>query len=272
MKTMITKQNAVRKNNVKIEGNLESDKTIVLGHGFGTDHTAWRFITGAFKDDYKLITYDNVGAGEADLNAYNPIKYSRINSYADDLVDLCEQLGIRDALFIGHSVSGMVGLLASKKAPEFFSKHVFMNASPRYLNDTGYRGGFEQSDLNGLFNAMANNYQAWVSGFSSLAMSNPEKPYLAEEFARTLSAIRPDIALAVAQAIFQSDHRKDLPGFNKESLIIQIRDDIAVPMEVGIYINNTIPNSKLVILDAKGHFPHISAPEEVIQAIKSFIK
>jgi len=262
---------AIKKNNVKILGNIHGNQTIVFGHGFGTDHTAWRFIEDAFQTDYRLVTYDNVGASDATLDAYSQTRYTMIDSYADDLVDLCDELDIRDAVYIGHSVSGMVGLLASNKAPEFFSKHVFMNASPRYLNDIDYVGGFNQFDLNDLYQGMANNYYAWASGFAAYAMGNPESPQLADEFARTLSAIRPDIALAVSKAIFESDNRKYLASFNKESLLIQCKKDIAVPLEVGQYLNKHITNSQLLLIEAEGHFPHISAPQEVIKAIQSFI-
>lgn len=264
--------NAKRKNNVHVFGDISSGQTIVFGHGFGTDHTAWRFITDGFKDDYRLISYDNVGAGEVTIPYYNQLRYSKLASYADDLVDICEELDVRDALFVGHSVSGMIGLLVSRKAPEFFAKHVFMNASPRYLNDEGYIGGFTQEDLNGLYEGMAHNYHAWASGFAAIAMQNEDKPQHALEFEKTLSAVRPDIALAVSKAIFESDHRADLQGFSKESLIIQSKKDIAVPMEVGVYLNKHLINSRLEVIDATGHFPHISAPKEILRSILAYLQ
>jgi sigma-B regulation protein RsbQ len=261
----------LRKNNVKILGNPDAPQTMVFGHGFGTDQSAWRQVLQAFSGDYRIILYDNVGAGNSDPDAFSAARYSRLTSYADDIIDFCDELKIRDAIYVGHSVSGMVGMLASKKAPDFFSKHIFMNASPRYLNDTQYVGGFSREDLDTLFSAMANNYQAWASGFAGAAMGNPEKPHLTDQFAQTLSAIRPDIALAVAKAIFESDNRRELNDFVKKSLIIQANNDIAVPMEVGRYLSRNISNSKLSVINATGHFPHMSAPDEVIKAIKAFI-
>lgn len=269
---MIAMKATINKNNVKIFGNPQSGaKTIVFGHGFGTDHQAWRHIWPAFEQEYRIVTYDNVGANDLTLETYSANKYGQLGSYAHDLIDICDELVIKEAVFVGHSVSGMVGLLASKAAPEFFAKHVFMNASPRYLNDDGYVGGFDQSDLDGLFKAMANNYYAWVSGFAPAAMRNPDKPELAHEFAQSLSAIRPDVALAVSKAIFESDHRKDLVGFEKQSIFIQSKNDIAVPMEVGEYLHRNVTNSKLYCIDSEGHFPHISTPKEIIAAIRSFI-
>lgn len=151
-----------KKNNVVVQGNRNAQQTLVFGHGFGTDQSTWRYTLDSFTDKFRVVTYDNVGAGQSDPAAFQATKYSSLQSYADDIIDLCDDLQIRNAIFIGHSVSGMAGMLASLKAPEIFSKHVFMNASPRYLNDHGYVGGFTQEDLNGLFAAMVNNYQAWV--------------------------------------------------------------------------------------------------------------
>ncbi len=175
------------------------------------------------------MNYDNVGGGKSDPVAFSQSKYMHLQSYAADLVELGEALQLRDVIFVGHSVSGMIGLLASKKAPHLFSKMVFMNASPRYLNDGAYTGGFEKQDLMELYRLMASNYYAWAKGFATHAMGNPDKPQLANEFARTLSEVRPDVALAVAKAIFESDHRADLKDFSIPSLIIQSTKDIAVP-------------------------------------------
>jgi sigma-B regulation protein RsbQ len=259
------------KNNVVVQGNLKAEQTLVLGHGFGSDQSAWRYILPDLINEYKIITYDNIGAGLSDPEAYNADKYSRLSSYADDLIDLCDEFDIRDAIYVGHSVSGMIGVLASIKAPEFFSKLVLINASPHYLNEGEYVGGFSQSDLKSLFDSMNNNYQAWVSGFSMNVMGNSLYPRFAQEFARTLRALRPDIALAVARVIFQSDLRNEIENFSKESLIIQSNRDIAVPIFVGEYLHDKLPNSRLHVIDADGHFPHISTPHQIVEALRSFI-
>jgi sigma-B regulation protein RsbQ len=196
-----------------------------------------------------------------------------LQGFVTDLEDICNYLQFPDAIYVGHSVSGMVGLLCSIKNPSFFSKIVLLGASPRYLNDeqTCYVGGFTQSDLDGLYAAMRSNFQAWASGFSALAMRNADKPFLAEAFAQTLSALRPDIALIIAKAIFESDHRNDLAKLNIPALIVQTSNDIAVPRAIGDYMNMHIPVSRLTTVATEGHFPQMSAPEEVINAISSFI-
>lgn len=261
------------KNNVSIEGNLNASKTVIFAHGFGCDQTSWNDVKQAFKDDYRVILYDNVGAGNSDPKAYSPIKYNTLGTYADDLLDIAREFELKDAVVVAHSVSSMITMLACIKAPEYFSKTVFIGASPRYLNDesNNYTGGFTQPALDSMYQTMTTNYYAWVSGFSSAAMNNPAKPELGESFARTLGAIRPDIALAVSKVIFESDVRKELPKFKKQTLILQAHDDIAVPAEVADYLHTNISGSTLEYVNATGHFPHISAPSQVITAIKSFL-
>lgn len=261
------------KNNVCVTGNLHATETIIFGHGFGIDQTSFSAILPAFEDKYRVVLYDNVGGGNADINAFSPSRYSSLQGYVTDLGDICYYLQFPDAIYVGHSVSGMVGLLCSIKNPSFFSKIVLLGASPRYLDDaqTGYVGGFTQTDLDGLYAAMRSNFQAWASGFSTLAMGNADRPFLAEAFAQTLSGLRPDIALIVAKAIFESDHRKDLGKLNIPALVIQTTNDIAVPKAVGDYMNQYLPVSRLTTVETEGHFPHMSAPQEVINAILSFI-
>ena len=261
----------LKKNNVTIEGNQDAEKTLIFAHGFGTDQTSWYRVKDAFKHNYRIVLYDNVGSGKADINAYSPIRYSTLNSYADDLIDIAKTLDLRNTTVVAHSASSMICALAGIKAPEYFSKQVFIGASPRYLNDNPYKGGFEQADMEAVFEAMSTNYYAWVSGFSGIMMGNSERPELREEFAGTLSSLRPDIAFSVLKLILQSDLRDVLPEIQKETLIVQSYDDAAVPLEVGEYLNKNIRNSRLVKIKATGHFPQISAPEEVIKSINSFI-
>ncbi|WP_293929269.1 alpha/beta fold hydrolase [Sphingobacterium sp. UBA6320] len=262
-----------KKNNVNIEGNLNARETLVFAHGFGTDQTAWEGVKQAFKDDYRLVLYDNVAAGKAAPEAYSPVKYNTLHTYADDLLAIIDVLEVEQVTIIAHSVSSMIAMLAAVKKPNYFKKVIFIGASPRYINDEieGYIGGFTQCALDSMYETMTTNYYAWVSGFSSIAMGNPEKPELGESFARSLGAIRPDIALAVAKVIFEADLRAELEKYQKPTLLIQAQHDIAVPQEVALYLNKHIANSKLIEVNATGHFPHISAPDQVIEAVKSFI-
>lgn len=261
----------IKKHKISIEGNLNAEKTIVFAHGFGTDQTAWNAVKLAFAEEYKLLLFDNVGGGSSDMAAFSPIKYNTIFTYADDLLAIAKAFELNNSIIVAHSVSGMIALLAAIKAPDHFSKMVFVGASPRYLNDTGYFGGFTQDALDSMYETMRTNYYAWVSGFSAAAMRNADKPELGQGFAVTLGAIRPDIALSVVKVIFESDVRHRLKEINKEILLVHAHDDIAVPPEVAEYMHENIKGSQLVFVNAEGHFPHISAPQEVISAIKNFI-
>ncbi|HEY9696075.1 MAG TPA: alpha/beta hydrolase [Trichocoleus sp.] len=253
----------LHRNNVNVLG--QGEQTLIFAHGFGSDQTAWRHQVEAFAANYRIVLFDHVGAGKSDMAAYSPRRYRSLYSYAEDLLELCAELKLSQAILIGHSVSGMVSLLAALLDPSRFRQLFFISASPRYLNDptTQYIGGFEQTDLDALYEAMSSNYYAWVSGFAPIAMGNPDRPELATEFATTLGAIRPDIAQAVARVIFQSDYRAELPKLTIPTVILQSNSDIAVPSEVGKYLADKIPQARLIPINAQGHLPHISAPDTV---------
>lgn len=255
----------LNRNHVNILG--DGSQTIIFAHGFGSDQTAWQHQVATFAADFRIVLFDHVGAGKSDFSAYSPRRYSSLYSYAEDLLDLCAELKLKKSILVGHSVSGMVSLLAALVEPDCFSQLIFVGASPRYLNDVGYFGGFEQHELDAFYEAMSTNYYAWASGFAPIAMATQDKPELAAEFAKTLAAVRPDIAQAVARVIFQSDHRAELARLKVPAVILQANDDIAVPPDVGQYMAAQIPQSKLVSINAKGHLPHISAPNLVTSAI-----
>lgn len=262
----------IKKNNVVMKGNLYARETIIFSNGFGTEQAVWEQVMAPFLADYRIILYDLAGSGKADMQSFSAHKYDSLRSYADDLVDVCERMFVKDAIFIGHSVSGMVGMLAAIKAPHFFSKMIFIGASPRYINTDDYVGGFTQEALDELYKTMETNYFAWIGGFAPMVMRNDNKPELAAAFASTLSAIRPDIAVSVVRTIFQSDYRERLKELAKPTLLIHCANDVAVPLQVGEYLHKNIAGSVLEVIDAEGHFPHLSAPEEVIKAIKRFIR
>jgi sigma-B regulation protein RsbQ len=256
------------RNNVRVLG--QGSQTIIFAHGFGSDQTAWRQQVAAFEATHRIVLFDHVGAGSSEMAAYSPLRYTSLYSYAEDLLELCVELKLSDVVLVGHSVSGMVSLLAALIDPSRFRQLIFISASPRYLNDStrGYIGGFEQSDLDALYTAMSSNYYAWASGFAPIAMGNPDRPDLAVEFANTLSAIRPDVAQAVARVIFQSDHRSELPKLSVPTVILQSNNDVAVPTVVGEYMAEHIPHAKLIHINAQGHLPHLSAPDVVISTLQ----
>ncbi|TKK66667.1 alpha/beta hydrolase [Ilyomonas limi] len=261
--------NLLKRNNVTVIG--AGREVMLFAHGFGCDQNAWRCILDAFTSDYKVVLFDYVGAGKSDLSAYDKTRYSTLQGYAQDILDICEALNLKDVIFVGHSVSSMIGLLAAKEKPAYFKKLVFVGPSPRYLNDENYTGGFEKEDLEKLFEIMDSNYLGWSRTLAPAIMGSSNGPALGEELANSFCATDPEIAKQFARVTFLSDNRKDLSGLKVESLTLQCADDIIAPQEVGYYMKEHTPGNTLVLMKAKGHCPHMSAPGETINAIKSFI-
>lgn len=262
-------KNILDRNNVTIKG--KGKKVMLFAHGFGCDQNAWRRITDAFTDDYKLILLDFVGAGRSDISAYDKKKYSTLDGYADDILEICHKLNVSDAIFIGHSVSCMIGALASIKEPSLFEKLIFIGPSPRYINSDGYTGGFEREDIDGLFEIMEDDYIKWSEAMAPKIMGDKQEPQLKEELTESFCSTDPEIAKAFARVTFLSDNRNDLPKIPVKSLTLQCSEDIIAPLEVGQYIHDNTPGNTMIVLKATGHCPHMSAPEETIAAIKSFL-
>lgn len=259
----------LKRNNVNIIGS--GQQYMLFAHGFGCDQNVWKYIIDAFSDEYKLVLFDYVGAGKSDISAYSSERYGSLAGYAEDVLDICEALHIKDAIFIGHSVSSMIGLLAAKKDPSVFAKLVFLGPSACYINEAGYTGGFERQDLLGLFDMMDNNYLGWSRALAPQIMGNPERPELGEALTDSFCATDPVIAKEFARVTFLSDNRHDLSTLMRPSLTVQCSQDIIAPVEVGEYITANTPNNSFVLIDAVGHCPHMSAPEATIEAICSFI-
>jgi len=262
-------EHVIKRNNVNIIGNGE--QVMIFAHGFGCDQNAWKFIVDAFTNDYKLVLFDYTGSGNSDISQYNQSKYSKIEGYVQDLLDVCEALQLKDAIFVGHSVSSMVGLLAANQHPEYFSKLILIGPSPRYLNAQNYTGGFEQKDLEGLFEFMDSNYLGWSSAMAPAIMGNADRPELGDFLTSSFCATDPEVAREFARVTFFGDNREDLPKSTVSSLTLQCAEDIIAPAIVGQYVNDHTPGNVLVQLKATGHCPHISEPEETIAAIKQYL-
>lgn len=258
------------RNHVKVFG--EGERTILFAHGFGCDQNMWRYITPFFEKNYQVVLFDHVGSGNSDLTAYDFEKYSKLNGYAQDVNEIIETLKLKDVVFVGHSVSSMIGLLASIERPEYFHKLIMIGPSPRYMNDGNtYHGGFEESDVLELLTMMEMNYFSWASFMAPLGMKNPEVPALAAELENSFTRSNPLITRQFAETTFLSDHRADLAKSKVPTLIMQCSDDSIVPLGVGTFLHEHIKNSSLYLMAAKGHYPHLSHPEETINCINDFL-
>lgn len=263
-------KDVVVRNNVKIIG--KGKQPILFAHGFGCDQNMWRYITPAFEEHYQIILFDYVGSGNSDFNAYQSQKYQSLQGYKQDVLDIIETLELQQVIFIGHSISSMIGLLASIERPDYFEKLIMIGPSPRYLNDRdGYVGGFELSDIMEILDMMEMNFSGWASFLAPIAMNNPESPKFTNELEQTFKSADPVIAREFAEVTFLSDHRSDLSKASIPILIMQCSDDSIVPIEVAEYLHQHLKASTLRLMTAKGHYPHISHPQETIDLIRQFL-
>jgi sigma-B regulation protein RsbQ len=259
-----------KRNNVNIFG--KGKQTMVFAHGFGCDQNMWRYLTPSFENDYQIVLFDYVGAGKSDVSAYNESRYSTLNGYADDLLEICAELGLANAIFVGHSVSCMIGIIASARRPGTFSSLILIGPSARYINDLGYVGGFEKKDIDDLLDTMDKNYIGWANFLAPSIMKNPERPELVQELADSFCSTDPKIARKFAEVTFLSDNRHDLPNVKVPALLLQCSDDLIAPLEVGDYLASHMPFSTLKVMQATGHCPHMSYPEETMNLIKEYLQ
>jgi sigma-B regulation protein RsbQ len=259
------------RNNVIVHGN-PAGQPMLFAHGFGCDQNMWRFVWPAFADDFRIVLFDHVGAGGSDTSAFDPERYASLDGYAQDVLEICAELDLRDAVFVGHSVASMIGVLAAAAEPERFARLVLVGPSPRYLDDEGYRGGFTREDIEGLLDSLQSNFLGWSSVMAPVIMGNPDRPALREELENSFCRTDPEIAGHFARTTFLSDNRGDLQRVGTPSLVLQCSDDAIAPDSVGAYVAGQLPSARLVQLQATGHCPNLSAPEETIAAMKAFLE
>ena len=244
---------------------------MLFAHGFGCDQNMWRYVAPAFADRYQVVLFDHVGAGSTDPTSYDPERHDSLQGYAEDVVEICDALGLRDVVFVGHSVSAMIGVLAHVARPDLFAALVLVGPSPRYINDEGYVGGFDRPDIEELLGSLESNYLGWSSAMTPVIMGNGDRPELGQELTASFCRTDPEIARQFARVTFLSDNRKDLGAVSVPTLVLQCRDDVIAPMEVGGYVHDAIPGSVLTVLEATGHCPNLSAPDETTAAIEAFL-
>jgi sigma-B regulation protein RsbQ len=259
----------LKRNNVRSFG--VGKRAMIFAHGFGCDQHMWRDVAEAFSDDFKVILFDHVGAGQSDLTAYSSSKYATLGGYANDVVEIGEALGLEDAVFVGHSVSAMIGALAVLKAPHMFSRLVMVGPSPRYIDDGDYVGGFSAEQIEELLEFLADNHLGWSAAMAPAIMGNPDRPELGDTLTNSFCATDPEIAREFAQVTFFSDNRAEVALLDVPTLILQCRDDIIAPESVGEWVHAQVPGSQYVLLEATGHCPNLSAPREVTAAIRAFV-
>ena len=258
------------RNNVSVTGRVDGPP-MVFAHGFGCDKGMWRLVAPAFEPTHRVVLFDHVGAGGSDTAAYDPVRHGRLEGYASDVVEVVEALDLPPVVFVGHSVSAMVGALAAAERPELFDRLVLVGPSPRYVDDGDYRGGFSQEEVDELLATMDGNYLGWSQHIAPVIMGVPERPELGEELASSFCRSDPAIARRFARTTFLSDNRGDLPRVMTPALVLQSREDAIAPLEVGQYVAGALPRADLVVLDATGHCPNLSAPDQVVHAVRRWL-
>jgi sigma-B regulation protein RsbQ len=245
---------------------------MLFAHGFGCDQNMWRFVAPEFEDTHRVVVFDYVGAGQSDWAAYSRERYDSLQGYAEDVLDIAQELEIEDGIFVGHSVSAMIGLLACIEAPRAFSEIVMVGPSPRYLDDEGYVGGFARADIDGLLESIESNYLGWSAAMAPAIMGNADRPELGQELTDSFCRANPEIAKQFARVTFLSDNRADLPRLQARALVMQCSSDIIAPKAVGEYVHRMLPNNELVLMNATGHCPNLSAPAETVAVIRRFLR
>jgi sigma-B regulation protein RsbQ len=260
----------LKRNNVRIIG--RGEQPMMFAHGYGCDQSMWRFITPAFESRYRIVLFDHVGHGGSDAAAFDGARYGSLHGYAEDALAICRELDLKDVVFVGHSVSAMIGVLAAIAEPERFDRLILIGPSPRYINDGDYVGGFKPEDIEGLLDFLDSNHLGWSSAMAPEIMGNPERPELGEELTNSFCRTSPDIAKHFARVTFLSDNRADLPKVRTGALILQCSQDAIAPETVGRYVHQNLPGSRFVQMRATGHCPNLSAPEETIAAMEAFLR
>jgi sigma-B regulation protein RsbQ len=260
----------IARNRVRVSG-VDDGRPMVFAHGFGCDQEMWRLVAPEFVVDHRVVLFDHVGSGWSDLSAYDPLKYGSLEGYAADIVEICRELALDDVVFVGHSVSAMMGVLAAASAPELFGALVMVGPNPRYIDDGDYTGGFSREDIAALLESLDSNHLGWSAAMAPVIMGNPERPELTVELTNSFCRTDPDIARQFARVTFLSDNRADLPGVRVPTLVLQCTDDDIAPEVVGRYVHARVPGSVFTQLSATGHCPHLSAPEETTAAIRAFL-
>ncbi|UMG93484.1 alpha/beta hydrolase [Nocardioides sp. TF02-7] len=259
--------------NVTLSG-VPDGQPMLFAHGFGCDQHMWRLVTPAFADAFRLVLFDHAGCGGTPAAAWDPERYSSLQGYAADVLDLVRELDLRDVVLVGHSVSAMIGALAVIEEPERFDRLVMVGPSPRYVDDpaAGYVGGFGAEDIDELLDSLASNYLGWSAAMAPAIMGNPDRPELGAELSESFCRMDPAVARRWAETTFLSDNRADLPRVGVPTLVLQCREDVIAPVSVGEYVHAAVPGSELVLLDATGHCPNLSAPDATVEAIRGFVR
>lgn len=260
---------AIRRNNVHVSGTGRD--TVVLSHGFGVDQTAWKRVLPQLERRYSVVRYDLTGLGRSERRAYDRDRYATLHGHARDLLEICSELKLEHSLFIGHSAGAMAGILAAIERPELFRKMILLAASPHYIDEPHYVGGFGREQIAAVFESVARDYLAYCDVMVPVAIGDNVDRAVADDLLATFKRTDPEIAHHFAQVVFLSDHRDDLPNLSVPALVVQPSQDTFVPVQVGHFVAAQIQRGELHVLHGRGgHFPHLAAPDDVLKVVNEY--
>ncbi len=262
----------LNRNNVLVKGHERGRPALVFVNSFGSEQSVWRSVAPHFAADHRIVLFDHAGIGRGQLSAANAVKYASLQGYADDLLEVCHAVGADDAVLVGHSVGAVIGMLAAIRWPAAFRQLVMIAPSPCYLNDGSYLGGFEREDLDTLLEAMDADYRRWTHQVAPLIVGNEDRPELAWDLEASLNRLDPDAAKRFARLSFRRDVRSELPLLSTPAAVLMCTDDNMVPDVVGEFLHDSIPDCELIQLQATGHCPHMSAPQELTEVLRGLLQ
>lgn len=262
--------NVIARHQIRVSG-VPDGQPIVFAHGFGCDQHMWRLVAPQFEDRFRVVTFDHIGAGGSDASAYDPVRHGTLQGYADDVLAILHELDLHDVILVGHSVSATIAVLAANAEPDRFARLVLVGPSPRYVDDDGYTGGFSEADIAELLESLDSNYLGWSRAMAPAIMGNADRPELGAELTESFCRTDPDLARRFARVTFLSDNRADLQKVSVPTLVLQCTQDVIAPVAVGEYVTDAVPDARMVLLDATGHCPHLSAPDATTAAIAAFV-
>lgn len=241
---------------------------LVLIHGFGSDQSIWAPYVPWLAQQYRVIAYDLPFSGDADPAFFALDRHGVIDGHAQDLIDILQSFGVSRCSLVGHSLGGLIGIFAAVQRPDLFEKLILLGTSGRYLDGPGYKGGFNAAMLETMFDTVAANFRGWALSYAPSATGKPLEDPECQTFLHSLLRIRPDVTLAMARSIFLGDYRDQARRCKTPAVILQTEEDEAVPLEAAHSLQACLKGSVLEILKAKGHLPHLNAPDEVRAALE----
>jgi sigma-B regulation protein RsbQ len=241
---------------------------LVLVHGFGSDQSVWNTYLPWLSRHYRVITYDLPFAGGADPTFFKLSRHGGIEGHVQDLFDILRSFSVERCSFIGHSLGGLIGLFAAIDRPEMFERLILLGASARYIDGPDYKGGFNPEMLESMFETVAQNFRGWAESYAPAAVGKPIEDPVSQTFLDSLMRTRPDIAIAMARPIFLGDYREHVKQCTVPVVLLQSKEDHAVPIEAARALQQCLQRCTLEIINTTGHMPHLSAPYVVAAALR----